>query len=133
MAPLKLYRIAGWSYAVAVALFAIALVSGTYSGEISSSHLGLGVLLFALPCSLFAYALLRRFPQPRVLPLSVLVVMGCYTGVVIFYSFEIGLLLAVPLVLAAVATERDKRIAPAGSDRGRRGPETSGPPVEVRE
>lgn len=37
------------------------------------------------------------------------VVIACYTGVVLFFSFEIGLLLAVPLVLAAFAAERDKR------------------------
>lgn len=109
MASIKLYRIAGWSYAAAVALFAIALVSGVSSGEITFGHLWLGVLCFALPCSFYSYALLRVFREPRNFPIWMFVVIACYTGVVLFFSFEIGLLLAVPLVLAAFAAERDKR------------------------
>lgn len=107
---MKLYRIAGWSYAAAVALFAVALVSGTTSGDITSGHLWLGILCFALPCSFYSYALLRGFREPRNFPIWMFVVIACYTGVVLFFSFEIGLLLAVPLVLAALASERDKRV-----------------------
>lgn len=110
VAPTKLYRIAGWSYAAAVALFAVALASGNSRGEITSDNLWLGILCFALPCSFYAYTVLRRFRAPRNFPMWMFVVIACYTGVVLFFSFEIGLLLAVPLVLAASASERDKRM-----------------------
>lgn len=113
MTPVRLYRIAGWAYASIAALFALALVAGGFLGRITSWYIVLGGILFVVPCGLFSYAVLRRFPEPEAFPLWAFILIACYTGTAIYIGWEIGLLLATPLLVAAYATDRQKRVPTA--------------------
>ena len=66
-----------------------------------------------VPCGLFSYGVLRRFPEPEAFPFWAFILMGCYTGTAIYIGWEIGLLLATPLLVAAYAAERHKRVRTA--------------------
>jgi len=110
MTPVRLFRMAGWVYGSIAALFAIALVAGAFLGRITPWYIVLGGIFFVVPCGLFSYAVLHRFPEPQAFPVWAFILMGFYTGTAIYIGWEIGLLLATPLLVAGYAAERHKRL-----------------------